>query len=154
MTEVDDGDTVDLGGIGLLVTRAEHDGRRLPFGRPSAAVGYVVEGAQRVYFAGDTDLFEGMRGLNGGLDLALLPVWGWGRTLPPGHLDPERAARAAALLQPRYAVPIHWGTLASPGAALADAEQPPRDFARLAAQCAPDVEVRVLRPGESLTLEH
>ena len=33
-----------------------------------------------------------------GLDAALLPVWGWGPRLGPGHLDPERAAAAAALL--------------------------------------------------------
>ena len=31
------------------------------------------------------------------LDAALLPVWGWGPRLGPGHMDPERAAAAAAL---------------------------------------------------------
>ena len=46
-----------------------------------------------------------------GVDLALLPIWGWGPSLGPGHLDPERAARAAALIEPRIVVPIHWGTL-------------------------------------------
>ena len=51
-----------------------------------------------------------MAALDDELDLALLPVWGWGPNLGPGHLDPERAARAAAMLSPRVAVPIHWGT--------------------------------------------
>ena len=46
-----------------------------------------------------------------GLDLALLPVWGWGPRLGPGHLDPERAAQAVELLRPTVAIPIHWGTL-------------------------------------------
>ena len=31
-----------------------------------------------------------------GVDVALLPVWGWGPTLGPGHLDPQRAAEAVA----------------------------------------------------------
>ena len=37
------------------------------------------------------------------------PRLGWGPTLGPAHLDPERAAPAAQLLRPRMAVPIHWG---------------------------------------------
>ena len=48
----------------------------------------------------------------GGVDVALLPVAGWGARLPPGHLDPLAAARALELLAPQVAVPIHWGTLA------------------------------------------
>ena len=150
VTEVEPGDRVDLGGVEVLVTPARHDGHRLPLGRAGQALGYVVEGPQRVYFAGDTDIFEGMRDLAGNLDVALLPVSGWGRRLPPGHLDPERAARAAALLQPRYAVPIHWGTYAAPG--VQGGERPAHDFARLVATHAPGVEARVLRPGDELSL--
>jgi L-ascorbate metabolism protein UlaG (beta-lactamase superfamily) len=151
--EVEAGDRVALGGIDVLATPARHDGHRLlPFGRARSALGYVVEGPERVYFAGDTDIFEGMRELAWQLDVALLPVAGWGRRLPSGHLDPERAARAAAMLKPRYAVPIHWGTYASPGVRLGDPEQPAREFARLAASYASDVEVRVLHPGDDLDL--
>jgi L-ascorbate metabolism protein UlaG (beta-lactamase superfamily) len=150
--EVEPGDRVDLGTVQVLATAARHDGRRLPLGRASQALGYVVEGPRRVYFAGDTDIFEGMRDLAGHLDVALLPVSGWGRRLPPGHLDPERAARAAAMLEPHYAVPIHWGTYAAPGARLGDPARPALEFARLAGAHAPGVEVRVLRPGDGLSL--
>ena len=90
-----------------------------------------------------------------GLDLALLPVAGWGPTLGEGHLDPKRAARALALLRPRIAVPIHWGTLHPMGLGRLMARQltePPRELVRYAARLAPDVEVRVLAPGESLAL--
>ena len=75
---------------------------------------------------------------------------GWGPTLGPGHLDPARAATAAALIAPRVAVPIHWGTLALWPRPLRakDPERPAREFASLVAQHAPDVEVRVLAPGE------
>ena len=96
-------------GLEVSATHAKHGRGRMPGGR-SRAVGFTVTGAQRIYFAGDTDLFGGMREL-GDLDLALLPVWGWGPKLGPGHLNPSRAARGGDAAKPRVAVPIHWGTL-------------------------------------------
>ena len=91
---------------------------------------------------------------SGALDLALVPIWGWGPRLGPGHLDPERAAEALTLLRPRVAVPIHWGTLFPRGQRdrsrrLTD---PPHEFAREAARVAPEVDVRILSPGDSLDL--
>ena len=151
--EVEAGDRLTVGEINVLVTPAEHDGRRLPLSRAHEAVGYVIEGPQRVYFAGDTDLFEGMRDLAGDLDVALLPVWGWGRRVGQGHLDPERAARAAALLLPTFAVPIHWGTLAAPLASASASAWPAHEFVRLTAAAAPDVDVRILGHGETFFLE-
>jgi L-ascorbate metabolism protein UlaG (beta-lactamase superfamily) len=80
-------------------------------------------------------------------------VWGWGPKLGPGHLDPERAARAAALLAPRAAIPIHWGTYAAPNAWWRDdPELPAREFARHVAIHAPAVAVRILSPGHSAPL--
>jgi hypothetical protein len=40
----------------------------------------------------DTDLVDEIDGPAPDLDLALLPVRGWGRRLPPGRFDPEKAA--------------------------------------------------------------
>ncbi len=57
--------------------------------------------------------------------------------------------RAAALLAPRLAVPIHWGTF-SPLHRSTSAD-PPETFRRHAAELAPDVEVRILAPGTALT---
>jgi L-ascorbate metabolism protein UlaG (beta-lactamase superfamily) len=151
--EVNAGDRVTVGEIDVLVTPAEHDGRRLPVSRAYEAVGYIIEGPHRVYFAGDTDLFEEMADLGGDLAVALLPVWGWGTKVGQGHLDPERAARAAALLRPRFAVPIHWGTLAAPRAPLSASAWPAHEFARLTTLSAPEVDVRVLGHGETLVLE-
>ena len=152
VTEMEPGDRVALGGVEVLATPAEHDGHRLPLGRNSRPLGFVIDGPTQVYFAGDTDLFEGMRDLAGNLDVALLPVAGWGHRLPAGHLDPERAARAAALMRPRYAVPIHWGTFVAPGVRLRDPARPAIEFEQLALSHAPEVEVRVLRPGQSLVV--
>jgi L-ascorbate metabolism protein UlaG (beta-lactamase superfamily) len=54
-------------------------------GRSSAAVGFVVEGSRGIYFAGDTGFFGARADLGPGLDLALLPIVGWGRKLGSGH---------------------------------------------------------------------
>jgi L-ascorbate metabolism protein UlaG (beta-lactamase superfamily) len=148
------GEAISIGEVSVTATPAVHDGRRRPFGPVADAVGYIVAGSRRVYFAGDTDLFEGMRELGGEIDLALLPVWGWGPDVGEGHLDPDRAAQAVAMLRPRVAIPIHWGTFALPWAArrAGDPAWPARRFAELVGERAPSAEVRVLAPGERTEL--
>jgi L-ascorbate metabolism protein UlaG (beta-lactamase superfamily) len=155
VTELRVGESAGVGGLTITAVKAVHDGRRAPLGERAEAVGYAISGSRRVYFAGDTDLFDEMAELEGGLDLALLPISGWGRTLGEGHLDPGRAARALEMLRPRIAVPIHWGTLYPMGLRRFMSYQlveAPREFAREAARRAPKVEVRILEPGESLRL--
>jgi L-ascorbate metabolism protein UlaG (beta-lactamase superfamily) len=148
--ELSAGDDVAVGPLRVRATTATHDSRRRPLGPSATPVGYVVSGSRSAYFAGDTDLFEEMADLRGEIDVALLPVWGWGRDIGEGHLDPQRAARAAELIAPAVAIPIHWGTyaLGPPFRRPSDPERPARQFARLAAQYAPAVEVRVLGVGE------
>ena len=122
-------------------------------GAPMLSVGFLIEGATRIYFAGDTDLFDGMRELAGRVDVAALPIWGWGPRLPPGHLNPETAAQALALIRPAIALPIHWGTLRSIGAQRGfDQMEPARRFAEAAAALAPETTVKVVPPGERLSL--
>jgi L-ascorbate metabolism protein UlaG (beta-lactamase superfamily) len=153
LTALAPGEQARVGPVEIVATPAVHDGRRTPVGRPREALGFLVRGSVRLYFAGDTDVFDGMRALSPGLDVALLPIWGWGPRVGPGHLNPERAARAAGLLRPRVAVPIHWGTYASPAVRWrSDPARPARDFERLAAVHAPGVAVPVLAPGQSLAL--
>jgi L-ascorbate metabolism protein UlaG (beta-lactamase superfamily) len=137
VVEVEVGDEVPVGAVTVTATPAEH-------GR--GTVGYLVTGSARVYFAGDTDLFDGMSELAPGLDVALLPIAGWGPRLPLGHLDAPRAVQALGLLRPRIAVPIHWGTYRRLGLTR-DEGTPARRFAELAAEQVPDVEVRVLTVG-------
>jgi L-ascorbate metabolism protein UlaG (beta-lactamase superfamily) len=146
--EVDVGDEVRIGKVTVHATPAEHRSARFTV-RSAPSLGFVVSGSRRIYFAGDTDLFEGMSTLAGSLDVALLPVAGWGSKVGPGHLDPVRAAHSLLLLRPRIAVPIHWGTL-SPLNRSASAD-PPEAFLRHAAELAPRVEVRILEPGAALT---
>jgi L-ascorbate metabolism protein UlaG (beta-lactamase superfamily) len=144
------GQQLSIGNLRVIAAPAVHDGRRRPLGVAAAPVGYVFRGSRSLYFAGDTDLFAQMEDLRGTIDVSLLPVWGWGPTVGEGHLDPERAARAAALIAPAIAIPIHWGTLALPWppGRSQDRERPARQFAALAARYAPGVEVRVLGVGD------
>jgi L-ascorbate metabolism protein UlaG (beta-lactamase superfamily) len=92
-----------------------------------------------------------MRDLRG-LDVALLPISGWGSHLGPGHLDPTRAAEALTLMEPRVAIPIHWGTFRSMRLRRRLPRlltEPADEFAREAAKRAPCVDVRILEPGGS-----
>ena len=154
--ELRKGERTSVGGVTVTATEAVHSGGRGPFGIVADTLGYivgdkVVDGHPSVYFAGDTDVFDGMTELAGRLDLALLPVWGWGPTLGPGHMDPHAAAEACRLLAPRLAIPIHWGTfypLALHHIRPIFLTQPPQLFVQFMLRMAPQVEVRVLQPGQ------
>jgi L-ascorbate metabolism protein UlaG (beta-lactamase superfamily) len=153
--EMKAGERVSIKGVDIEATRAHHPGRRMP-GRPRTdCLGYVFYGERNVYFTGDTDIFDGMVAIGKRVDVALLPVWGWGPTLGVGHMDPYRAARALEMIQPSLAIPIHWGTYYPVGLRpiLPNfVDQPPYDFARYANRFAPEVQVCVLDPGDHLDL--
>ena len=149
------GDSASVGAVTVTAVPAEHDGRRRPGARAGQAVGFLVQGSKQVYFAGDTDIFPGMDQLSSAIDVALIPVWGWGHTLGEGHLDPERAAEAVGLIQPKITIPIHWGTLFPMIAGRFEPHHLTRLPERSAGQVAaasPGVEVRVLEPGASTAL--
>jgi L-ascorbate metabolism protein UlaG (beta-lactamase superfamily) len=152
--ELAPGEQLRVGGVRVSAVPAVHTARRSPFSRAVDAVGYVVEGEPRVYFAGDTERHDAMAAL-APLDCALLPVWGWGWSLGTGHMDPDEAAHAVAMLRPALAVPIHWGTFLPFGSRrrhLALLRDPPHRFAARAAELAPDTRVEILAPGGSLQL--
>jgi L-ascorbate metabolism protein UlaG (beta-lactamase superfamily) len=151
--ELEAGASFTVGPIRVEAVPALHDGRRHPLGRRIPALGFVLHGPTRVYFAGDTDLFAGMATLAGRVDVALLPIWGWGPRLPAGHLNPASAAQAVALIRPSVAIPIHWGTMRSVGAGSGqDPSEPPVAFAEAVASRGLASEVRILHPGEATTL--
>ncbi len=154
VTELSVGEVARVAALTVTAVEARHDARR-PGGPRAQPLGYLVSSWRTVYFAGDSALYEGMSSLSPSLDVALLPVAGWGPTLGPGHMDPLDAARAVSLMQPRLAIPVHWGTLLPVGIVrrrrlrLGD---PPRLFAEHVARLAPSVEVRILAPGRQTTL--
>jgi L-ascorbate metabolism protein UlaG (beta-lactamase superfamily) len=150
------GETVDVAGVPVEATVADHGGKRYPVTRAGHALGYLIGTHPRIYYAGDTGLFPGMAELAGRIDVALLPISGWGVTLPDDHLNPLTAAKALGHLRPRIAVPVHYGVYYPPGMlALWHGRDivPPRAFQRYAAKLAPDVEVREVPPGESTVVD-
>ena len=148
--ELDTGQQLELGGVAIRGTPAFHQVRRRF--RDVAAMGFVVD--DRTYFAGDTDVFDEMADL-GSIATALLPVWGWGTSLGPGHMDPAAATEAAALIGPATAIPIHWGTYFPAHLGLRGhqlLQDPPHDFARLVGERTPGVRVVVPAVGERVAL--
>ena len=111
--ELMEGEATEVGPVTVLAVPADHDGRRHPFGMEIDAIGFVVEGSRRILFAGDADLHPRLGELADNLEVALLPIWGWGHGLGPATWTRAGAAQAAATLRPKITVPIHWGTLLS-----------------------------------------
>jgi L-ascorbate metabolism protein UlaG (beta-lactamase superfamily) len=153
--EVGVNERVDFGPVRVTAVPARH--RRWVRHRDARPIGYLIEGSMRVYFAGDTAIYPGMAGLAGRVDVALLPVGRWGAPHGPDRLSPSTAVEAATLVGARVAIPIHWGTLYIPGFGAGRWGWGSLDagdaFATEASRRMPDLDVRVLRPGESADID-
>ncbi len=151
--EVVPGDTVTVAGVRVDVVAASHDERRHPLSRHRARpVEFLLTGSARLWFPGDTALHDSMADL-GPVDLAVVPVGGWGPNLGSGHLDPGRAAQAVRRVSAAAAIPVHYGTFWPMGLDRVRPEEflpPGQRFADLVATTAPDTAVHVLAPGGSL----
>jgi L-ascorbate metabolism protein UlaG (beta-lactamase superfamily) len=95
------GETIDIGEVRIEGLPAYNTNKKF-HPRESDHLGFILtlEG-ERLYFAGDTDAIPEMKGL--GVDVALLPVSG------VYVMTAEEAAQAALAIQPRVAVPMHYG---------------------------------------------
>ncbi|MEZ0449232.1 MBL fold metallo-hydrolase [Cellulomonas sp. ICMP 17802] len=152
--------TVPGSDVRVRLVPAVHEHRQMPH-RPNSTHGFVVATDDvRVWFAGDTAPFASMSIIpvlaGGPIDLALVPVGGWGPRLSGGHMDAVQAARACVAVGARVAVPVHWGTLHAP----VSRRLPPGwmdragpAFAAAAARVAPGLDVRVVTPGEQITVD-
>jgi L-ascorbate metabolism protein UlaG (beta-lactamase superfamily) len=166
--ELSAGETLTDGDLRITGVRAHHSGHRwgprLTHGPQTESLGHLLEGdGSTVYLSGDTALYDGMEMLaERAVDIAFLPVWGWGPTLGPGHLDPATAADAVGLIRPRLAVPVHWGTLALAGTTVAATPlrrrmrrlltEPPRAFAAAVAARGLATRVLLTEPGRPVDL--
>ena len=124
------GETAEVDGIELTAVAAYNTNKLNSDGKPfhpreSGWVGFVLgAGGLRLYHTGDTDVIPEMDQA-AGVDVALLPVSG------TYVMTPGEAAEAARRIEPKIAIPMHWGTVIG---SRGDAEE----FARLA-----PVEVRI-----------
>ncbi|GIM46407.1 membrane protein [Collibacillus ludicampi] len=94
--------------------------------------GFVIEGEQTVYFAGDSGYFRGFReiGQRYEIDYALMPIGAYEPEwlLSVQHVNPEQAVRAYLDVGAKYFIPMHYGTFR-----LGD-ETPQEALARLRAE--------------------
>jgi L-ascorbate metabolism protein UlaG (beta-lactamase superfamily) len=94
---------VHVGAVAAYNT-SKRDGDGKPFHpREAGWVGYELNiRGERLYHSGDTDVIPEMDRVTG-VDVALLPVSG------VYVMTAQEAAEAARRIQPRVAVPMHWG---------------------------------------------
>lgn len=154
VVEVVADDEMTVRGVTVRAVRAVHDGRRHPGSSWRApCLGYVVQHVPtgpRTWFVGDTAAAPLLGADVGRVDVALVPVGGWG---PPSrsqvrgqHLRPREAAAVVRRVEARLAVPIHYGTMWPTGLRV------PRSFASPGRHFADLVPgALVLAPGESTT---
>jgi len=146
----------DLGGVDVLPVPAVHHSRPMPH-RPNDALGHLIRSDHAtVWAAGDTSLYDAMRDMPSwagreSIDVALIPIGGWGPRLSPGHMGPEEAAVACAMTGARVAIPVHWGTFhVPPVGRFGDWMDRPADlFADALARIAPGCTLVRLQPGET-----
>ncbi len=97
-----------------------------------------IKDGPRIYHTGDTDLFSDMALLKGEVDLLLVCI---GDRFTMG---PERAAQAVALIRPKLAVPMHFGTFPA-------LTGTPEQFKKALARHHLGSVMHLMRVGETLT---
>jgi L-ascorbate metabolism protein UlaG (beta-lactamase superfamily) len=152
VTELDPWQQATIGPVSITAAPARH---KVP------EVTYLLQGdGCTVFFGADTlripELDE-IRNRFGEPDLALLPINGL-TIRPLGNMQvvmtAAEAAELTATLRPRTAVPIHYAFTAGPLRERLLLKMDGRTplFVDAAAEAAPDTDVRVLDPGQPLTV--
>lgn len=104
-------------GLTLTCVPAQHfSGRTLWDRNRRLWAGWAVAGRdRRLYFAGDTAYFQGLRQIGerlGPFDLAAIPIGAYvpWSIMQAHHTNPEEAVQVLEDVRGRVLVPIHWGT--------------------------------------------
>jgi N-acyl-phosphatidylethanolamine-hydrolysing phospholipase D len=152
--ELDWWDSTIFRGLTFVCTPAQHSsGRGLRDQNMRLWSSWVIGGrAKRLFFAGDTGYYGGLREIGGQLgpfDVAALPVGGYSsyRTRHPNHLNPEEALTVFQEIHARRMVPMHWGTFDMNREPF---REPPDRLRREATRRGIEAGLAVLSPGETL----
>ena len=111
VVEVVPGDRLTVAGVDVEVLSARHDGRRdrRPRAASAPALGFrFARAGVTCWYPGDTGPMD-FTGVDA-VDLALVPIGGWGPSLGDEHLDPAQAAVAVRDVGAHWVVPVHHGT--------------------------------------------
>ena len=115
ITELDWHESVELGGLRLTATPAQHfSGRRIGGRNTTLWASWVIQSERRkVFFSGDTGLtpeFEAIGRTYGPFDLVMLEIGAYHPSWGTIHLGPENALEAFRMLGGGTLLPVHWGT--------------------------------------------
>ncbi|HJP79820.1 MAG TPA: MBL fold metallo-hydrolase [Pseudonocardiaceae bacterium] len=149
--ELDWADQVELAGITLTSTAAQHFSGRL-FNRDGTLwSSFVIAGPlHKVFYTGDSGYFDGYAAIGnqyGPFDLTLIQVGAYNDLWPDIHMTPEQGVAAHLDLRGGLLVPVHWATFVL--ATHAWTEPVDRLWAEAKAH---DVTLAVPRPGERITV--
>lgn len=148
------------GTVEVRLVRADHHSRPMPH-RPNDAHGFLVRSAwgEVVWFPGDTSAYPELDDLphlaGGPIDVALLPIHGWGPRLSPGHMDPMAAAHVCDVVKPAAVVPIHHGTFHPVGLGLGSLDwmqRPLLEFRAALHQVKPPTDLLDVGLGETIVV--
>lgn len=147
--ELDWWQEASVNGLRLTATPARHFSGRGLGGDRTLWSGWVIAGAERrVYYSGDTAMFEGFEQIGarlGPFDATMIEVGAYDALWADVHLGPEQAVEAHRAVRGKVLLPVHWGTF---DLALHTWVEPGERV--LAAARAAGVSVVVPRPGESV----
>lgn len=115
ITELDWHESVELAGLRLTATPAQHfSGRRIGGRNTTLWASWVIQSERRkVFFSGDTGLtpeFETIGRAHGPFDLVMLEIGAYHPSWGTIHLGPENALEAFRMLGGGTLLPVHWGT--------------------------------------------
>ncbi len=130
------GGGVQIKGVRIFVVQAIHTASK------GAPTGVVIEGGGKaVYHAGDTTVFGDMRLIRElySPDVVLIPIGGY------YTMGPTEATEAVKILKPKTVIPMHYKTFP----VLAQSAD---EFTKMVKEKVPDVNVVVLKPGDSYQL--
>jgi L-ascorbate metabolism protein UlaG (beta-lactamase superfamily) len=112
--ELDWWEETTVRGLKLVATPARHFSGRGLGGDRTLWSGWALIGAERrVYYSGDTAMFEGFRQIGerlGPFDATLIEAGAYDAMWADVHLGPEQAVEAHRRVRGRVLLPVHWGT--------------------------------------------
>ncbi|WP_457330129.1 MBL fold metallo-hydrolase [Rhizobacter sp. P5_C2] len=150
IVELDWWQSTQVGTLQVTSTPARHaSGRLNPQSDRTLWTGFAMVGAtHRVYYSGDTGLFEEMNDIGkrlGPFDLTLIESGQYDADWPDWHLGPEQAVLAHQRVQGKLMMPVHWGLFALAHHGWTE----PVERVLAAADCQ-GVSVLTPRPGQSV----
>ena len=150
IVELDWWQSTRVGALTVTLVPARHASGRVS-GRSDLTLwgGFALVGDQhRVYYSGDTGLFDGMAEIGrrfGPFDVAMIEAGQYDADWPDWHLGPEQSVLSARRVDAKALIPVHWGLfrLAPHG------WTEPVERVLAAARCT-DLPVITPRPGQAI----